>query len=174
MSFAADLVEKERAELAPSHREWKWLQDASKTVNKNEILELVVVVVENRKMIEQIVSEISNPKSPNYGKHLSKEEIKGIAMMPEEKDAVVKWLRGINGATINESRGSSGNHIAVKASVAVWNAALNADFQYYQKHPNGEEDTQQQQILRCAAYSLPSHISDFVQTIHGTVQVCKG
>ncbi|KAF8265036.1 peptidase S8/S53 domain-containing protein [Lactarius quietus] len=106
--------------------------------------------------------EVSTPRHPKYGAHLSKVEVaKLVAPHRYTFDLVNSWLkhRGIPGSSISVSHG--GGWLTVAAvPVSQANEMLNASYQLYRQ--SGTNDTS---ILRTISYALPAELHKHVQTV---------
>ncbi len=145
--------------------EWKL---EAENPNRDELLELTVDVVENTAMIAQVLNEIADPKSPNYGKTLSKDEISRLALLPEDKTIVLNWIRSFpdhSRVHYKERDGAEGSHIAVIAPLSTWEAQLKTSFHFYSKKTNPAE-----RIIRAEEYSLPEAVASSVAAVHPVVQ----
>jgi hypothetical protein len=145
--------------------EWKLEAD---NPNRDELLELTVDVIENTAMIAQVLNEIANPKSPNYGKTLSKDEISRLALLPEDKAIVLNWIRSFPDHTrvhYKERDGAEGSHIAVIAPLSTWENQLFTTFHFYSKKTNPAE-----RVIRAEEYSLPEAVASSVAAVHPVVQ----
>ena len=153
-------------ESATNHEsEWKIEADLP---NRSDLLELTVDVIENTAMITQVLNEIADPKSPNFGKTLSKDEVSRLALLPEDKTIVLNWIRSFPdhaGVHYKERDGTEGSHIAVIAPLSTWESELNTLFRVYSKKTNPAE-----RIIRAESYSLPEAVAGSVAAVHPIVQ----
>ena len=118
--------------------------------------------VKNQAKVEEIVQQVSDPKSPLYGKHLTKREIDELTVDKEGTEAVLKFIKD-SGATVV---GQNASAIKAEAPISVWEAAFNTVFFIV-------KDTEQPgaRLLRAHEYSLPSNVAPYVQFVGGTVQM---
>lgn len=114
----------------------------------------------NMDKVKQIVDDTSNPKSANYGKHLTKDQLNELTQNKEGQQLLHEFLRSVGANIVKET--PSGIHAT--ATALQWNAALNADFHLYRHESNGNE------LMRTEAYSLPEELSKEVTSVFGTVQ----
>lgn len=159
ISTATKWIEKGSIERA---NQGLW-QETNDTVDPNTIIELMISIKYQKALMEELLSEISNPTSKNYGKHLSKEKVKEMATLEEDRTAVGSYVNKLvqRGAKIKSER--DGMHVVIEGSVGLFNEVLHTEFKYY-SHPDKAK------ILRCNTYSLDSHIANSVECIHNTVQ----
>ncbi|KAF8264646.1 peptidase S8/S53 domain-containing protein [Lactarius quietus] len=108
--------------------------------------------------------EVSDPRHPKYGAHLSKEQVAElIAPHPETLKLVNSWLEyhGVSSSSVTTTHG--GNWLTLTGiPVPQANELLGASYQHY-RH-TGTNVT----ILRTIGYSLPTILHTLVQTIAPT------
>lgn len=119
--------------------------------------EITLTFVVKQRNIEDIALSIANPKSPNYGKHLSREQVTALTENREGEAAVRAYLAE-QGITDIQTKGF-GSYIAAKASVDVWEKALNTEFFDFRNTLTGQE------LIRTDRYSLPSELAPHVMTV---------
>jgi tripeptidyl-peptidase I len=99
-----------------------------------------------------------------YGAHLSKEEVaKLVAPHPSTLELVKSWLdyHGVNPTAISTTHG--GNWLTIpKIPLDRANTLLGASYQLYRNEETNEI------VLRTIGYSLPTSLSDLVQTVAPT------
>ena len=114
----------------------------------------------NLDYLTQYVSDISNPSSPNYGKHLTKQQLDDLTVNTEGVEKITEYLNSV-GANVTKSTSS---RIWATASVSVWNEALFCQFSNFEKAGTREP------IIRTTEYSLPPDVAQHVNMIGNTVQ----
>ncbi|KAI0783459.1 subtilisin-like protein [Abortiporus biennis] len=117
----------------------------------------------NLHKLEEMLMAVSHPTSPNYGKHLSPEEIvETFAPNSETIDTVSNWLveSGINKERLRLT--PSKGWIEVNATVAEVEDLINAEYHVY-THPSGVEQ------ISCHSYSVPAHVREHIDIIKPTV-----
>jgi tripeptidyl-peptidase-1 len=103
------------------------------------------------------LKDVSDPKSPNYGKFLDRDEANNLAKPAlDASDKVVKWLKDSGVSTVS----SDGFWVTFRTTVSKANELLNADFVEY--HNDGVSK------IRTAAYSVPMEVSQHIDLIHPT------
>ncbi|KAH9175612.1 subtilisin-like protein [Lactarius sanguifluus] len=106
--------------------------------------------------------EVSDPKSPKYGAHLSKEQVAHlVAPLTESLELINSWLEhhGVPSSTISMTHGGSWLTLT-GVPVSQANELLGASYQLYR--PTGTNDTM---ILRTVSYALPAVLHAHVQTV---------
>ncbi|KAH8978301.1 subtilisin-like protein [Lactarius deliciosus] len=106
--------------------------------------------------------EVSDPKSPKYGAHLSKEQVAQlVAPHTGSLELINSWLEhhGVPSSTISMTHGSSWLTLT-DVPVSQANELLGASYQLYR--PTGTNDSI---ILRTVGYALPAVLHAHVQTV---------
>ncbi|KAJ3307934.1 hypothetical protein HDV04_002295, partial [Boothiomyces sp. JEL0838] len=107
--------------------------------------------------------EVSDPSHPNYGKHLSKEQVDALtAPLPETVKAVTGWLaeNGVTESDINFNSGKDWLHVKLPLSKAQ--QLLQANYQSF-THPESGKT-----IIRTTKYSLPQKVHSHIDLIKPT------
>ncbi|OTA99361.1 hypothetical protein M426DRAFT_67989 [Hypoxylon sp. CI-4A] len=110
--------------------------------------------------LEQAVLEMSTPGHPNYGMHMSRDEVRAYTAPTEQSvSSVVDWLAesGIE-ASINN------DWILFKTNVKTANELLDADFAWYQYEKGGDPK------LRTLSYSVPDELAANIDLIQPTTR----
>ncbi|KAK7689950.1 hypothetical protein QCA50_006590 [Cerrena zonata] len=118
---------------------------------------------QNLHRIEEILTAVSHPTSPTYGKHLSAAEIVDtFAPSVDTIAAVTDWLieAGLHRDRLRLS--ASKGWIEVNATVAEVEDLLDTEYHVY-SHSSGAEQ------ISCHSYSVPLHVRDHIDLIKPTV-----
>lgn len=110
--------------------------------------------------LEQKVLAVSTPGNPDYGKHLSREELRSlVAPTPSATSDVSAWLAeyGIVPAVDND-------WMTIATDVATANALLDANFHWYAYAQGGG------QKLRTLSYSVPDAVAPHVDLVQPTTR----
>lgn len=119
-------------------------------------LEIGLTLQNTDKMIEKLL-DVSNPKSPNYGKWLDREAANGLVQPEKEaNEAVMSWLAQ-EGIT---KMASDGTWVTFKTDLSTANRILAADFKQYRRHGVSK--------IRTTSYSVPQQVAKHVDLIHPT------
>ncbi|KAI0247094.1 subtilisin-like protein [Lactifluus subvellereus] len=108
--------------------------------------------------------EVSDPKHPKYGAHLSKEEVAElVAPHPDTLELVSSWLAHHGVLPSSASTTHGGNWLTLTAvTLGQANTLLDASYQLY-RHAETNET-----ILRTIGYALPAALLEHVQTVAPT------
>ncbi|RPD54237.1 family S53 protease [Lentinus tigrinus ALCF2SS1-7] len=107
--------------------------------------------------------DVSDPKSPNYGKHLSKAEVEAfVAPKPDSVKAVTDWLTQHN---IHAQVASpSGDMLRINIPVSEANDLLEANFTEFKDQNTGLT------LTRTLSVSIPDEVAPHLQYIYPTTQ----
>ena len=112
--------------------------------------------------LEQTFLDVSNPKSPNYGKWLSKEELeKYTSPSSETVQAVTTWLTS-NGIPAGLIKQTSPDWLEVPISVVQMESLLDTKYTMYEDVQSG------MQVPRTNNYSVPVGLHGHIDTIQPT------
>ncbi|KAL1853632.1 hypothetical protein VTK73DRAFT_8919 [Phialemonium thermophilum] len=110
--------------------------------------------------LEQAVLEISTPGHPNYGMHMTRDELRAYTAPSESAVAdVTAWVRR-HGARYSVDN----DWISVSTDVGTANQLLNTTFSWYEYEGGGGPK------LRTLAYSVPDEVADHVDLVQPTTR----
>ncbi|KAH9033855.1 subtilisin-like protein [Lactarius hengduanensis] len=116
---------------------------------------------EHENALVDALYQVSDPKGPKYGAHLSREQVaEVVAPHPDTLDLVSSWLKhwGIPSSSVSTALG--GNWLkVVGVSVSQANDILGASYQLYQHVETNDA------VIRTMSYSLPEVLHGHIQTI---------
>ncbi|KAI0738100.1 family S53 protease [Daedaleopsis nitida] len=122
----------------------------------------LALVQSNFAELESRLMDVSKPSSPNYGQHLSKDEVQQlVAPKKESVDAVNAWLaeNGITPKTISPA----GDWLAFEVPVSKANELFDANFSVFKHEDSGME------AIRTLSYSIPAELQGHLDLVHPTV-----
>ncbi|KAH9035912.1 peptidase S8/S53 domain-containing protein [Lactarius pseudohatsudake] len=108
--------------------------------------------------------EVSSPRSPKYGAHLSREQLADlVAPHPDTLTLVVSWLKhhGVHPSSVSRSHGGGWLTVA-DVSMSQANNILSASYQLY-RHAKTNET-----VIRTISYGLPVELHSHVKTVAPT------
>ncbi|KAI0693677.1 Pro-kumamolisin, activation domain-containing protein [Cerioporus squamosus] len=107
--------------------------------------------------------DVSDPKSPNYGKHLSKSEVEAfVAPKPDSVKAVTDWLA--QHSVHPEVVSPSGDMLRIDITVSKANALLGANFTEFKDKNSGTT------LVRTLSITVPDDVESHLQFIYPTIQ----
>ncbi len=127
----------------------------------------IIVGVKHRNLdqLKEILFDISDPHSANYGHHLSNTEVQEMTTNAESCDYVVQFLR-FHGISVSDKSVHGGQYIEVEATISEWEQLFNTEF-YEIEHIEKSD----RKFLRALHYSLPELLSAHVGVVFNTVQL---
>lgn len=115
------------------------------------------LALQNEDALIAKLKDVSDPKSPNYGKFLDRDEANQIAKPALDSAVkVTNWLQDAGVTTIQ----NEGSWITFRTTVEKANQLLSAEFMQYEKEGLSK--------IRTAAYSIPVDVAEHIQLIHPT------
>lgn len=138
--------------------------------SEHDYVHQVVFAVKSRNMDEltRILHDVSDPYSPNYGRHLKKEEMHNLISNPEAYTQLTAYLHAIGATLSSETPGGGYGYITAEAPIAIWERIFKTEFFVFQQtHLNGETH----QVVRAEHYSVPTDIHDYVDAVMNTVEM---
>ncbi|GAW22737.1 hypothetical protein ANO14919_122800 [Xylariales sp. No.14919] len=120
----------------------------------------VALPQQHAEALEKAVIEMSTPGNPNYGKHLSRLELRSYTAPTDEAvSSVVNWLGGSSIKPLVNN-----DWITFSTTVGKANELLNTTFAWYQYEKGGSPK------LRTLDYSVPDEIADNIDLIQPTTR----
>jgi hypothetical protein len=128
----------------------------------------VIFAVKHRNLdwLESKLNEVSYPDSPNYGKHMSKDEIAAMVTSPESTETVRQYLLDHGFNVHRETR--YGEFIFVDAPIHQFEKLFATEFHEYTMY--NHETRRDELIIRAEHYSLPQELVEHVEAAFNTVQ----
>jgi tripeptidyl-peptidase I len=136
---------------------------------------IFVVPLRNMEKLTDVLHDVSDPMSGNYGKHLTKQEIDDLTSNPASHQEVVAYLKaaGVT-VTLNEF---SGECISAQAPIGLWERLLDTEFYSYsfESEKGGEHSKyglkEASDFIRTEKYSVPAGLHMHVESVLNTVQL---
>eukprot|EP01035_Chromulina_nebulosa_P020460 gene20460-26548_t len=133
--------------------------------DSNSVHEVIFAIKQNNlDVLDKFLMDVSTPKSPKYGKYLTRKEVASITANPEANEAVVKYCQS-NGLEIVKST-PYGEYITAKATIDVWEKLFGTTF-YEFKHVESKRPN----VFRAYHYSIDSELSNHLSAVFNTVQL---
>lgn len=128
----------------------------------------VTFVIQQRNMeqLTEILRDVSNPMSANYGQHMTKEDISAMTSNLEAHTAVKRYLYSIGATVLSDTLSSE--YIRASASISVWEKTFDTTFfEFHQTHLNGDTGI----FVRAEKYSIPTVLDCHVESVFNTIQM---
>ena len=138
----------------------------------------VTFVLEQRDMdkLTDILYDVSDPLSYNYGKHMTRQEILDFTTKPGTRDAIAEYLLSAGAVIVSETL--YGEYITASAPVSVWEEMFDTEFHAYSVLPSDrthtyrrEDDESVRSYIRTHEYSLPVALIGHVHSVMNTIQM---
>jgi tripeptidyl-peptidase I len=125
-----------------------------------------ILELNNMDELERIIHDTANPLSPNYGQHMSEEQVNALTMNPEGRDAIVNYLHASGATVVGETLNSE--FITATAPISVWNKVLHTEFSlFHQEKYNGKII----QTVRAETYSIPNELEQHVVCVMNAIDM---
>lgn len=126
----------------------------------------VVFAVQQKNLdrLKQLLAEVSDPKHPSFGKHLSRQQVADLTANPEATDFIVSFLKQQGVQEIKAV--PHGEYIKAVAPVGVWSKLFGTTFFEF-KHVAGRTPN----VVRAMHYSLPASLQQHTSAVFNTVQL---
>eukprot|EP00600_Ochromonadales_sp_CCMP1393_P004980 CAMPEP_0174954394 /NCGR_PEP_ID=MMETSP0004_2-20121128/398_1 /TAXON_ID=420556 /ORGANISM="Ochromonas sp., Strain CCMP1393" /LENGTH=162 /DNA_ID=CAMNT_0016202199 /DNA_START=129 /DNA_END=617 /DNA_ORIENTATION=- len=119
------------------------------------------LINKNNELLEEFLADTSNPKSPNYGKHLTMEQVHELTSDKEGMALIQRYLSEHNVPITKQTHSS----ITVEANIGTWELLLHTTF-YDIPDPRNPALT----VPLAKSYFLPDIIAPHVSTVSNTIQ----
>jgi len=142
-------------------REAKYVKD--KRADRSNTHKVIFAVRQrNMEVVKEMLLQVSDPSSEQYGKYLSRDEIGNLTSNKEATLEVLKHLKHIGAKVVSTS--IHGEYISAEAPIGVWEATFDTIFHSFNHTQSG------QSVLRAEQYSLPNKLVEHVSAVFHTVQ----
>ncbi|KAJ6783209.1 hypothetical protein PWT90_01249 [Aphanocladium album] len=112
--------------------------------------------------LQQKLLDISNPKSSNYGKWLTQEEVQQYTAPDDGHVAAIKaWLSGAGVKDVSQSH----DWIEFSAPISKMEALLDAKYEWYTHVESGAK------LPRTQKYSIPKNLHDMIDVVTPTTSL---
>lgn len=123
----------------------------------------------NLQQLEEYVNEISNPRSPIFGRHLTLAQVGEMTADREATEAIMKWLHS-SGVPQSEIDGTiNGELLRVRMPVQLANRLLQTQLHQF-NHPDNHKNKNKKPrapIFRASSYALPQQVAMYVEFVSG-------
>ena len=120
----------------------------------------------NMDELSSILHDVSDPSSPNYGQHWTREEVTELTSNPEARDAVISYLDLIGASITLITLGEE--FIIANASIAVWERMFKTEFFTFHQKVLGNRVVK---VSRAEKYWIPKELDLHVETVFNIVNM---
>jgi tripeptidyl-peptidase I len=133
-----------------------------------DIVHEIIVVVKQRNMdlVETMLHDISNPESPNYGQHLTREQVTDMTINIEACDAVKLYL-ALSGLVVKDVS-PGGEFVTAEAPIPILEKFFKTEFYHFEI---SSTKGQNRRYVRADKYSIPSELDLHVESVLNIVEV---
>lgn len=136
---------------------------------------IFVVRLRNMEMLTNILHDVSDPTSGNYGSHLTRQEIDDLTSNPASHHEIVAYLKAAGATVIVDE--FSGECISAQAPIGLWERLFDTEFYSFSfqsetvdtKLKNEKVDARY--FVRTEKYSVPVGLHMHVESVLNTVQL---
>lgn len=128
-----------------------------------------VIFVIHQKNMEQLTSilhDVSNPRSANYGHHISRKDVADMTSNMEACDSVTSYLAAHGAVIISKSLNCE--YITASAMISVWEESFDTKFFTYHMAQRNDDVYK---LVRAEKYSIPRELNQHVDSVFNTVQM---
>ena len=133
-----------------------------------DVVHEIVFVIRQRNMetLTQMLHDISNPESPNYGQHLTREQVTDMTINIEARDAVQDYL-ALSGLVVKDVS-SGGEFVVAEAPISILETFFKTEFYHFEID---SKSGQNPRFVRADKYSVPSALDLHVESVLNIVEV---
>lgn len=157
------MLVKESLSVHPTQFGW----DDLGRVSGDRLLQLQIGVKQrNTKQLESLLLSVSDPRSPDYGKHWTNAEVNQfVAPAPSTIRAVRHWLMANGVDCSNMEYSPNSDFLSVVVPVSTAETLLNAEWHEYR-----HTEMTKMSVVRATSYSLPENLHDLIDFVAPTVR----
>jgi hypothetical protein len=120
----------------------------------------------NLEELTAILHDVSDPKSINYGKHKTRQEVADLTANLESRDAVVSYITSVGATIVSETL--SGEFVIANGPIRLWEEMFHTEF--FMFHQTQDVD-HVQKLVRSEHYSIPAQLYLHVECVFNTIQM---
>ncbi|KAJ7252395.1 peptidase S8/S53 domain-containing protein [Mycena haematopus] len=140
---------------------WTELRDTPLSPNRGLNLRFGLNTQQGFSHLESLLQNNSDPSHPNYGKHLSKEEVHALSKPSSDTlELVEAWLATHNASSLEWS--ASKDSVTAVVSVSSAEEMLSTRFGVFEHLKSGKH------VIRTLSYSLPQDLLPHIDFVHPT------
>ena len=123
---------------------------------------MIAIHQSNIDKLRDILDDVSDMGSPNYGKHLTKEEVASMTADPLKTKTIIDHFTGKGAKVIAQT--PNGEYITMRAPIALWEETFSAAFEEVEL-ASGER------VLRSHSFSIPEDLFAHIAYVENILQV---
>ena len=137
-----------------------------------DVVHSVVFSIQQRNIdrLEDILLDVSDPQSVNYGKHLTYEEVQELTANPEGTQRLLNFLESAKSKHKLDykitKQSLNGEFVTVEAPIKLWETLFSAEF-----HEFSCDDVPDVHFHRALQYTIPVELNKHISSVFNTVQM---
>ncbi|KAF2071794.1 hypothetical protein CYY_006901 [Polysphondylium violaceum] len=138
----------------------KYTKDVGTAEPSSQINFMIALKLRNTGWVTDSLEDVSNPKSKNYGQHLTKEEVEGMTRPTQEVfDKVINYLKskGITGC-------QEGDNVKVTTTIDKTQKLFNTVIHKFSQPSGDQNDTI---YKRVGTFTIPNELQQCVDIVVG-------
>ena len=134
----------------------------------SEVVHEITFVIRQRNMerLTEMLHDISNPESRNYGQHLTRDQVTDMTINVESRDAVLHYL-STSGLVVKHVS-SGGEFVIAEAPITKLEKIFKTEFYHYEM---SVESGFNRAYVRAEKYSVPSELDLHVESVLNIIEV---
>lgn len=124
----------------------------------------VVFAVKQKNLdrLEQILHEVSDPKSKKFGRHLTRAQVTELTANPEATESIVQYLARNGASVVSQTKG--GEYITAEAPVHVWESLFQTTFYEFEQEQNSDK-----KVVRAEEFFAPASLPELVSYVYNVI-----
>ena len=108
-------------------------------MHRHYVHEVIITAAHQNNTVElaRLLHDVSNPSSPNYGQHWTREEVTELTSYQEARDAVVLFLYSHGESSVCKLMVNENDELSSHSAVTLWGKVFGAD--YYLEKKDGDD-----------------------------------
>lgn len=142
------------------------------TINNTYVHEIIISIKQNNiEYLTELLYNISDINSNDYGKFLSFDEIGSLVSNQNATSVVIKWLNAYNITSMIVSQ--FGEYVTVKESIHVLEKLFKTQFYEFKpvKNDTNVIINDQLRIVRASSYSIPKYLDQHIHEVFRLVNL---
>lgn len=128
---------------------------------------MFAVQLQNMDELTNILHDVSDPKSDNYGNYLTKQEVVNLISNPVANRKIREYVE-MSGATFTHET-DGGDFVFATGPIKIWEEMFDTEFFVF--HHMRSENGPPIKIVRAEEYSVPIYLDEYVASVLHTVDM---
>lgn len=128
---------------------------------------MFAVQLQNMDELTNILHDVSDPKSDNYGNYLTKQEVVNLTSNPVANRKIREYVEKSGATFTHETDG--GDFVFATGPIKIWEEMFDTEFFVF--HHMRSENEPPRKIVRAEEYSVPIDLHEYVASVLHTVDM---